>query len=742
MHVSLSGVIYNGDKIANDYYEKQNIADYWITGIGLDRKDCNKLQNIKGVTQLQPRTIIDAEDRYDDSVSLILYGIAGGYNINTPLIMEGTYPADSREIMISSAFAEKRGLHIGDTYEMKIKSTGQILRKKICALIKSPECMYHINETSLMPDFSKYGFAYMDEKALAEVFGENIYTQICIKTEKNAKEAEIKSAINAALGNKLINTLALKDNISAYNLTKQIDGLRGVITIFPFLFFLVAILIMSSTMSRLIENSRQSIGTLKALGYYDRSIVWYYLLYAILVVLIAFVIGILPATELITKPIANTLFFSLDLPVYKLLPDKSAWVYSFVLTCISCIGTAFVIAVKALKEKPTECMRPKPPKKVKKIIFEKFPILWSKLNFSQKYIIRNILRNKTRMMICVIGIAGCMTLILTSFAIRDSVNNYLATLVSNEHQYDYLINFDRSITKVQFNRIALMDSTTDTQYEMIANAKIYSKDKMEAIRFTVTEDVIRLKMPETYGPSPFILPEDGIIMEKDTADKLGIKEGDVVTVKFAGKNKYYHIPIVRVSSNITGVYASKSYWRNLGEEYTPTSVYVKVSDANAFANQISNYDFILSSKTRDEVTEVIINQMSSLSMIVFILIIFGGILALIVLYNLGIMSFYEQIRNLATLLVLGFHDKEARKLLLTENIIFTAIGIIGGIPLGIFLGALILSSVSIVTMELSITPLSYTLSIIITMSFAILVNKILGNKMKSIDMLGALKSVE
>ena len=742
MHIALSGVIYNGDKIMKDYFREQNVADYWITATDISYTDCRKLKSIPGVLKIQPQMTIDAENRYNEDISILLYGIADGYQINTPLIIEGTFPTDNREMMISSAFAEKQGLNIGDTYEMKLSGTGQILKRQICALIKSPECMFHINASSLVPDYSKYGFAYMDADSISDIFGKNSYNQACIKISDDINEEELKAEINEIFGNRLINILALKDNLAAYHLTEQIDGLRPVIVVFPMMFFMVSVLIMFSTMSRLIENARMSIGTMKALGYYDRTILLYYSLYSIIVVLAGFLIGSFPATELVTKPIANTLFFMVDMPATELLPDKTAWLMSFVLTCIFCIGTALTVTIGALKEKPVECMRPKPPGTVKKLIVEKVSVVWNLLNFSQKYIIRNIFRNKPRMLICVVGVAGCMTLVLTSFTINDSIQHLLLMLAENEHQYDYAVDFDRSVTKEQYTHIGNMELVIDSQYEMITSVKIYTHNKMESAALRITDDKINLKLIDTFTESPFTLPENGAVLEKDIADKLDLKAGDIITIKFVGKDKYYKIPVLTILDATMGITVSRSYFRNLGQEFIPTSIYVNTTDADRFKERISDYDFVTSSKSKAQITGAMESQVSSLSMVVFLLIFFGGILALVVLYNLGIMSFYEQTRSLATLLVLGFYDKETRKLLLTENLAFTAIGIVFGIPLGIVLGNKLLDSVGTFTFELSVKPISFVISIILTMLFAIIINIMLGRKMAKIDMLGALKSVE
>ena len=740
VYIGLFGVVYNTDKILNDYFEQQNVADYWIAGTNLNQADCKKLAALPGVLQVEPQARIEAENRYDAKVTLMLFGVEG-YGINAPLILEGRLPESSREMMISYSFAEKQGLQIGDIYQMKLAATGQIVKKQICALIKNPECMYHINASSLVPDYNRYGYAYMDYEALSDTF-QNNYNQICITVKPGTDSGYIKEQVDRIIGNRLLNLQPLEDNLAVYHLFEQIDGLRPIVLVFPMIFFMVAILIMFSTMSRLIENARMSIGTMKALGYYDGTILLYYSLYAMLVVGLGFLLGSFPANMVLTTPVANTLFFMADMPTTQLVSDPNAWLAAFALTCVSCIGTAFLVTLRALREKPSECMRPRPPKVVKRLFIERIGIIWKRLNFSQKYIVRNMFRNKTRMFICVVGIAGCMTLILTSFTLNDSIDYLLGMLAQNEYRYDYVIGFDTGTTREQYTHIGNMEIVTQTQYEMSTSATLYSRGGQESAYFRVNEDISALKLIDTYGPAPSIMPNDGAVIQRKLADKLGVNVGESVTVKFANDSKYYTINVSQIIEATNGILVGKSYWRQMGREFVPNTLYVTTTDHETLVNRLGNYDFVDSVKDKNQITGDMESQVSSMAMVVFLLILFGGILALVVLYNLGIMSFYEQIRNLATLMVLGFYDKETRKLLLTENLVFSAVGILFGIPLGIALSGGILNAIGVFNFELDLRPLSYLFSTVITMMFAVIINIMLGSKMKKIDMLGALKSIE
>lgn len=182
VYTGLSGIIYNVDRLMGDYYQTQNVADHWITGTGLDRGDCRTLAAIDGITGVQPRVVLDAEDRYDSDLTLTLYGVAD-FSINTPYVVEGSLPQTSREIFLSDQYAAAHGLEVGDWYELTLTGLGTHLRLRICGVGKDPECLYHINATNPSPDLARFAFAYVDEEVVSGVLGPNQYTQICITTD-------------------------------------------------------------------------------------------------------------------------------------------------------------------------------------------------------------------------------------------------------------------------------------------------------------------------------------------------------------------------------------------------------------------------------------------------------------------------------------------------------------------------------------------------------------------------------
>ena len=740
VYTGLSGIIYNVDLIMGRYYDAQNAADYWITGVGLDQGDCRALSAVEGITGVQPRVVLDAEDRHDSDLTFTLYGVPD-FSINTPYVVEGALPQNSREIFLSDGYAAAHDLEVGDWYELTLTGLGVHLRLQICGLGKDPECLYNVNATNPSPDLSRFGFAYVDEQVLSGVMGSNQYNQICITTAEGLSAADLRSRVDEELGSKAVNILALKDNQPAYSLMEAKNNLTPILTFFPTLFFLCAVLMMVSTMNRLIESARMDIGTFKALGYDDRTIMIYYLLHALLVVIVGFPIGALLG-KYISQLIVWTIATGCDLPPYAIYHDFSAWGQAAGLTALCCLGSAWLVARSLLKETPAQCMRPKPPKNAKTVLLERIGPLWRRLSFSRKYIIRNTFRNKVRMLTCVVGIAFCMALVFMAFAIKDSMDTYSDALAENQNKYDVMVSLNTGVTEAQYSRLTTAPGVTGAELEMTTACWLYTYDQRATTTLTVTEDSVSLHLYDPYAAAPLSLPEDGLVLEKLLADELGVGVGDRITLRFTGDSRYYTLTVAEVNRCIDGAYVSRSLWRELGKAYSPTAAYLTARDPATLEQALDRYDFVDGWQDRATVTRAVVEKMTNTSMVVYILILFGGGLACIVIYNLGIMSFYEQIRSLATLMVLGFYEREIKKLQLSENLIFAGAGILCGIPLGIALDRFLILSITAMPLEVVITPGAIGLSCGVTMLFALGVNVIIGRKMREIDMLGALKSVE
>jgi putative ABC transport system permease protein len=741
--VAMNTVNTNLLDMANTFFRQQNAADFWIYGDNLNKTDEKKIRDIPGVGEVQSQLVVEAEPLREQEVTVILHGVSGGYKLNTPLIIKGDFPKSKREIMLLENYAKSHNLDVGDQYELLIKNTNKKMSFTVCALIKTPEYMSIATNTEPVQNSYKTGVAFMDENTLSEIAGSNTYNQMCVKLNDDASENYFKNEVKARLGYKVSNMTALPDKTSSYIVFDTIHYITVIATILPWIFFIISALIMFTTMSRIIENARLQIGTLKALGYKDSAILLYYLSYCVIVVIIGMVLGCLPSMRL-AVPLYHVFNAVVILPPHEIVIDRLAIVYAFLLTSFFCVGTAFIICEKELRENPAECMRPKPPKAAKDILFERITFWWNRLNFSAKTVARNIFRNKMRMFMCIAGVTGCMGIILAALGFWDSNNRFIDQRYENLYQFDLQVTMKRNTPEIVYRRLKALENVQEIEYEMDTTISVYKNNRKESGSIHVMEDSVSLMLISDMAQVPAELPRDGILLARNIAEKLDIGIGAEITYTVGGSSRKVQGFVSGFSESNLVSYAGKSYWESKSHPYAPAIAYIRTNNPDAVSDKVMEYDFVVVAKNRDELIRSIRTNFKVIDVFVAVFITFGGMLALVVLYNLGILNFYERMRELATLMVLGFRDKEIKTLILTENIIFTMVGILFGLPFGIALaGVLIGDSVRFgYTLDMYIKPGSYVIAIILTMSFSQIVNLMLGKNFKKIDMIGALKSVE
>lgn len=740
VYVGMGGCTFNLMKIAESYYTKQNVADYWIYGSNLTKLDERKIARLPSVKNIQTRVNAETEYYGDKNISLSLHGISGDIDINKPDILSGRMFRNNRECMLDATHAKAHNLSVGDKLELKIKGTDIKLAFTICALVNSPEYINNVSGLEIIPNSYRSGFGYVREDALGNIKSMSDYNEFDIILKENADATQFKKDIEDILGTRLIKALSFKDNIKAYMLIDQIEQTKALTTILPILFFLIAAFIMFTTMSRVVENNRMMIGTLKALGYKKITIYGYFLAYALTVVVFGTVAGVLPA-RLITKLILEVMGTLMVLPKYTVKLDTGSIMQVVFITTAICTGTAAFVCGHEIKYTPAECMRPKSPKASKGSLIEGIKIIWSRLNFVQKTITRNIMRNKMRLVMCVIGVAGCMSIVITAYGLMDSFDKFIN---SDIRRYDLQAVLGKGTSSMEAARINKLAGIDEAEYVMDLSVKVSKGEKQVDTTLNVLEDTISLLVLSEDVKGSMDMPEDGAIISSILAEKLDVHKGDIVNLVIAGKTDVIKTEVSDIKDNINDVNLGKGFWRRLGQEYYATGVYIKTANAIALQEELKEYDFVITTKLQSEVTEAVNEKLKISNILSLVLIIFGGILALVVLYNLGIMNYYERMRELATLKVLGFLTNEIKMLVLRENIIFTCIGIVIGIPFGIVLHSTILAE--IVPGEMIISPFirnrTFTYSGGLTFIFAVFVNILLGRKLRQIDMLGALKSVE
>ena len=535
-----------------------------------------------------------------------------------------------------------------------------------------------------------------------------------------------------------------KNNTGYTSIIEAIQTIDNIANMFPIIFYMVAILISLTSMTRMIEEERIEIGTLKSLGYTNLTIMSKYLLYSFLACIIGGVLGmslgfyLLPG---IVWKLYSLFYYAVPGFVckYRLLSGIIGTLFAFI--CIG--GATYIVANSELKEQASQLMRPKAPKNGKKILLENIPFIWKHFNFSNKVTTRNIFRYKKRSITTIIGISGCTALLVTGFGIKDSVIE-----IPNK-QFKEIIQYDSSI--ILSNDSEIEKIVDKIKPEIYVESKgisgiIESKEKDFETNIVVFKNNTELNkvydLKALKDKKKLTLDDEGIIITDKIAKSLNKKINDNIKINIDGIN--YKLKIKGITKNYVGhyIYMNKKYYESTISKYETNMLLVKGS--NAKNKEILKFDSVSSINRVSKMIKNASIMFDAMNYVVILLIIASALLDFVVLYNLANVNISERQREIATLKVLGFYDKEVDDYINKENIIFTIIGIILGMVFGIFIIDLIVASIEIDNLRIIryIKPISFVYSALITITFSFIVNIIIHFILKKINMIESLKSIE
>lgn len=723
---------------ANAMYQSTNLSDLWVTVMNPSEQQLWAIQRIDGVTHVEKRFTTDADTNLPGKPTLRIYALDEHTTLDQPELQEGKFSKSGRGVVLDSSFAKVHNLKIGDPISIKLNNVW--IRLPIEGFALNSEQVYAVKNTaSIFPDPSTYGFVMIHTSVLERAYGQKIYNQIGVKTKPEANLVYVAQKVDHIIGRKLIGITLQKDSVSVNSVNGRIQQFRTLSLVFPLLFFLVTALITQSTMVRLIESQRMQIGILKALGYSKRSILWHYTSYGIMLGVMGSVFGLLIGTNLFGRILVTQL--RLTLSSFTLHINFWNFLLASFLILICTGGVSFHACWKLQGDTPAVLLREKNPEKGKHIFMEFIPSLWGRLKFSSKLIARNTMKNKVRLIMSVIGVMGCVGVILAALTLRTTLVGITDQLYGNTFTYDQKILLDPvKVNSYYLNNLELNGVTQQIQESAIEMVLPSGEHKMEPITIT-TQDSPLIHMKDPDGV-PISLPDNGILMTRKLCKTLGVKQGDSIQIKRTDKG-YVSVPILEVAymASNQGIYMTDVFWKSLGETFSPTALLIQW---NGTPNQrFLESDVVVDSATRESQQLGLASSMQVINFAVVALIIMGASLAFVVLYNTSILNFVERIRDLATLRVLGFHHEEIWNLVLIENYFAVLLGVILGIPVGRFISWIIASSLdegmdlmgNVILPDVLITGVT-------TLGFAWLINHVVAQKMKQIDMLEALKSVE
>ena len=537
--------------------------------------------------------------------------------------------------------------------------------------------------------------------------------------------------------------------------TKSVESI-GVV--FPIVFFVIATLISLTSMTRMVEEERTQIGTLKALGYTKIQVASKYLIYALSACLIGGTIGMFVGCNLLPRVIwmMYSMMYSIDIFVVKFNVIYSLIGLAAASICV--VGATLYAVLKELKETPAILMRPKAPKNGKRVLLEKVPFIWKHLSFTRKVTVRNLFRYKKRFLMTIIGILGCTALIITGFGLKDSITAIIPNQFEKVFKYDIQISLKANLEEEQKNDLIteLKDKNEikDIVETNITAGNLTNGNKEEEVQIIVPKDTNELEnvisLNDRKSKENVKLNDNEIMITDKLAQLTGTKVGDTIKIKDSD-DKTKEFKVSNIVENYVGhyVYMSKNLYEKNYEKYETNVLYVDDEDISQeqedlLVKEIVDKNEISSVSPTSTVMSMIDDMMNSLNYVVIILIVSAGMLAFVVLYNLSNVNISERIRELATIKVLGFYDKEVYNYISRETIILTLIGIVLGCIAGYYLNVFILGTCEINALRFAkiVNPMSYVYSILITIIFTIIVNIVTYFSLKKIDMIESLKSVE
>lgn len=766
------------------YYADTNLADGWIYGEGFSDEDVQSVLSIDGVTGAEKRTYLELTG--DDEYSPQIYFYALGENtICKPYVVKGEeYSVDSKgKVWLDTRFAEARGLKVGDDYTFLFEDVPFTLQ--IAGLVYSSEYQYYSNENDLWPDFNNIGFAYcsylsmpmkdyiinyietsgksvsdlVDEFAeqsdeiaenasLLKVLSKDYiirmlqqaddsefldmlpYTQIVFTSSANA--SDLSEDIDSALQSYAV-FLTRAENEGIFMLDDEMAQHKMMSSVFPIVFLLIAVLSVVTGMNRLVSNQRTQIGTLKALGFGRAKITWHYVSYGFVLSLIGAALGCL------VGPLTLPKLFLYSMQSYYTLPEwKGGFDISFLLVTIAtvaaCTLTTYLTVRYVLSDMPAALLRPKAPKALKLTALEKSSS-WEKLSFSFKYSLRSFVRGKFKTVMGIIGTVGCMALLVCAFSCYDSMEDM------ETWQYGEI--------QVSTARLTLSSSATVKNAEAIAadiDGEIIMTSAIEARangnKITCTATVLDGEGCYfiTDSARNSITPDDSTIaLTMKTANALGLSEGDEFEWHIYTSDTWVtsKITIIHRAPMTQGLVITRNTLEALGYDFEPTYVDTQ--------QNISEYDseYVSNVLTSEDMHSFWDNYMESMNMMIGAILFFALVLAIVVLYNIGKLNFTENLRENATLKVIGFSTNRIMNLGVIQNMVCALIGAVVGLPAGLGLTYIMCATVGdTFDIMLKISTPSFAFCAAVTLVTAFVVSLLFRRQIRRLDMVSSLKGIE
>lgn len=718
--VAIGVMAYSGIKAYMDgmtetakvFYEENNLQDMNVYGINFTESDLEKIKSIKNVKNAERKSSITATTDNDNT---LLLNVIETNEISKFYVIDGEGFSNKDGIWLDNFYAIENNIKVGDTIKVNDET------KKVLGLINVPDHLYDTkDESELFPNRKTFGFAYVNKM-------DNVsYNYIMVDIEDTTKYNETKEEIEESLSNVLA-VIDIKDTASYKTYQGEIDEGKTYVGVFSGLFLLIALLSTLTTMTRVVQNQRTQIGTLKALGFSNKQILIHYISYGFYISLLGAIAGLLLGYFFIGNVFINLEMSFFEVPNGKPLMNSASYLVA-ALTIIAIIIVTIISVKNILKETPASCLQKKAPTQKSKNIKIKNDII----SFSTRWNLRDVLRNKTRTILGIIGITCSSMLIVCALGMLNSMNYFIDLQFNKLYNFDYKLSLKNNLAEEELNNLKnkygnATSKTYGIEIKGLDDNNLFVTDASDKVRFVDKKDKY---MTLTNNEGVYI------------TNKLGINEnlkvGDTITWRMYGTDKYYTSTIVGMNKDPQNqnVTITREYLESIGIDYTPDTIYTDKTPEDDKNIELS--------ASVEELKKGMDNMLNTMKTMLVLIIGIAVILGTIIIYNIGILSLTEKTYQFATLKVLGFKDKQIRKIFIKQNSWIAIISIILGLPLGYALTNY-LFKVAIekhYNFGAHINIISYIIAAIGTYLITYIVSNILSKKIEKIDMVTSLKGNE
>ena len=749
----MMGMQYTADK----FYKENNLQDLNAIGANFTKEDLDNIKKIDHVKNAERKLSITTKT---DGDKTLLTNFIESNKISKFYVVKGEkFDVDKKGVWLDAFYADANKIKIGD--EITIKYDGYTFKEKVLGFINVPDHVYDVkDESELYPDHEEFGFAYLSSNELEGYIkskavsslgvkeedlnkmdfnykDELVFNYVMVDVSNKKNDAKVKDEIEKKIDNAKT-VIKIEDSTSYKQYQGEIDEGKTYIGVFSGLFIFIAMLSVITTMTRVVKNQRVQIGTLKALGFKNYKIFLHYMGYGFWISLVASICGILAGYYGI-----GNLFINLEMSFFE-IPNGTSVLMASCFICaalvvLAVVVVSFIACRKNLILSPADTLRPESPKVKAASLSLTTKGIFKKLNFSTKWNLRDMFRNKARTLTGIVGITGCCMLIVCAFGMLDSLNSFIKLQFEDLYNFSYKLSLKSDISESNLNKLKDKYGSATSQASLI---EIKNKDgKKESNNVLITDASNKVRFVDNKGKFIKLDSEDGVYITYKLASTMGYKKGDVITWKIVGSDKYYKSKIVGFNKdpqnqNMT---ITRDYYEKLGNTYKADSLYTDKDLSNT-----KEIDNVLLIQDIDSLEEGMNNMLSTMKSMIVLIIFIAVVLGAVIIYNMGVLSYTEKEYQFATLKVLGFRDRQIRKIFIKQNNIIAAISIILGLPAGFYLTDWLFKTAIEESYDFgaNISIMTYVYATIGTFLTSYIVSKILSKKINNIDMVTSLKGSE